>query len=417
VTTLLAELRDLGLLGTEVQGDYLLALHGTDVLDSQLDYFVERVAGVAQLRRDRDTAHSLLAALDDANADHQAAVKRLVGKLGNGHLPGGISGGRPLVRYDLAELARQGVKPPEFTADGYLYRGAVHSIAGPPDSGKTTLVCWWARQLLRDGQPVMYLDEEAGPELFVEKLLALGVEPDDLAHLHYYPFQGRSWDDADLLGLRAAIAEARPVLLIADSMSAMLAAGDRDEDKARDVRRFVQRVLVEPAREFRFAAAYVDHVTKDEKAGRYARGSGDKLAVVDVAYKIEPVKAFHRDQPGLFRLKVSKDRRGYLHRAHEVRVKVADELLWLEIVESDEASGSPTEIRLKPSAAKVLEILRASPVALSKAQIGDAAAEKFSPGLRSNTIAEALGDLSQEGLVDELEPGPRGKKFWQAISE
>jgi hypothetical protein len=321
---------------------------------------------------------------------------------------------RPLKRFDLVELARLGVQPPELVAGGHLYRGYVHSIAGPPDSGKTTLLDWWARKLLLAGEPVMYLDEEAGPELTIEKLLALGLQPDDLAGLHYYPFQGRTWDESDLAGLRVEIEDIKPVLLAADSLSALLAASDRDEDKARDVRRFIQRVLLEPAREYRHAAAYIDHVPKDERTSRYARGSGDKLAVVDVAYKVEPIKAFHRGQSGLFALKVTKDRRGYLHRQFEVRVQVDDECITLALERVEADAGGSELAGLPPAAVKILAVLRAAGQPLSNEAIGDGVKGRYGHGLSRPTISKGCAALVERSLADELEPRPGGPKYWTA---
>ena len=54
---------------------------------------------------------------------------------------------------------------------------------------------------------------------------------------------------------------------------------------------------------------------------RYSRGSGAKLAVVDVAFKIRIIKPFTRAQDGILGLDVPKDRRGWLPRAHRIRVR------------------------------------------------------------------------------------------------
>jgi hypothetical protein len=40
------------------------------------------------------------------------------------------------------------------------------------------------------------------------------------------------------------------------------------------------------------AVLVIDHDTKSSEPSRYARGSGAKLAAVDVASKIEPIRPF-----------------------------------------------------------------------------------------------------------------------------
>jgi hypothetical protein len=56
----------------------------------------------------------------------------------------------------------------------------------------------------------------------------------------------------------------------------------------------------------------IDHVVKSKDgAGRWARGSGAKLAVVDgVAYLIDPMVPFSQTQSGHAQLRVAKDRHG-----------------------------------------------------------------------------------------------------------
>lgn len=93
--------------------------------------------------------------------------------------------------YDLTRLIIEGVPPPQLLAGNMLYLGGLHSLAGPPDCGKTTVAYWWALDILRTGRPVAIFDEECGPEQAAEKLLGMGAKPDDLAGLAYYPFPGR----------------------------------------------------------------------------------------------------------------------------------------------------------------------------------------------------------------------------------
>jgi hypothetical protein len=320
--------------------------------------------------------------------------------------------GRPLRRVDLAELARKGIPAPEIIGDPGLYRRSLHALVGEAETGKTTLLAWWIKDELQAGYPVVFLDEESGEELIVEKLLAVGATADDLERLWYYPFPSRSWDSDDLAALGWVLEVAQPRLLAADSTAAMMAAADRDENKAGDVRTFYQQVLLEPARQHNLAAIVTDHVPKAAAGGRYARGSGDKLNTVDVGYRTELLKPFDRSQSGLVKLTRTKDRRGYLgrDRAYDLRVLVADGAIELGF---SEAKTPTAPAGLKPAAAKILEVLRdAKPTALTNRAIGDAVADRFGHGLARETISKLCGQLVEDGLIDQADPGVRGAKYW-----
>ncbi len=323
---------------------------------------------------------------------------------------------RPFHPVDLVPLAKAGIPAPELLCDELLYRGGLHSLAGPPDCGKSTLLYRWMLGLLAQGETVVLFDEESGQEQVVEKLLALGGEPHHLERLVYVEFPGRQWDDADKLGLQQLLARTQPAMVGFDSSSAFLTLGDRDEDRAPDVTAFYKGVLLQAAREHNTAVVVLDHIPKDLKNGRYARGSGAKLATVDVAVMVDAIKPFNRHQSGLLKLRVTKDRRGYLHRAFEVRVHVEDGQLALE-VERVEGEHDPKLAGLSPAAVKVLEVLRAAGEPLTVARIGDAVKDRYEHGLKRTTVSEALNDLSDRGLVDGAgEPGKQ-KHWWAMVSE
>jgi AAA domain len=84
---------------------------------------------------------------------------------------------RPFPVVDLVTVALAGIPEPKRLFNGLLYAGALHSLAGPPDSGKTFLAYRAALQELREGNRVVVLDEENGREVVTEKLLDLGATP------------------------------------------------------------------------------------------------------------------------------------------------------------------------------------------------------------------------------------------------
>jgi AAA domain len=318
---------------------------------------------------------------------------------------------RPFPTVDLAALARKGVEAPELLCDGLLYRRGLHSLAGPPESGKSTIAYWWTLQLLAQGLPVMLLDEEAGREQVLDQLLALGATEDHLEHLAYVEFPGRRWDAADRAGLAELLEDHAPALVVVDAAAAFLAVAGQDEDRAGDVTRFYKGVLLQAARSGP-AVVVLDHVPKDHRNGRYARGSGGKLAAVDVAYMVEAVLPFTRQQSGRLSLVVAKDRRGYLHRAFDVDVEVEPGVLALRMHRATAASD-PALVGLAPSGRKVLVVLRAAAgQQLTIAQIGDAVADTFGHGLRRPTLSEQLQRLSARHLVDGEQGDGKQKRWW-----
>ena len=91
--------------------------------------------------------------------------------------PADAEPGTAFREVSLADLITNGVPPPVLICGDLLYAGGLHSIAGPPDAGKTTVALWWLLQHVRSGHDVVFFDEEGGGELIAEKLIALGRHP------------------------------------------------------------------------------------------------------------------------------------------------------------------------------------------------------------------------------------------------
>lgn len=316
----------------------------------------------------------------------------------------------PLASFDLARLIEVGVPGPNLMCGGLLYRRGLHTLTGPPDCGKTSLALRWALDLLDAGTSVVWLDEESGPEIAAEKLIAFGVKPADLADLHYYPFPSRPWSPGDVAMLGEVMKTCRPVLTIWDSAAAFLARAGLSEDDAGEVTGFWSNVLAPCARLYGSAVLVIDHDTKNGGQSRYARGSGAKLAATDVAYKLEAVRQFSRSQDGELRLTVTKDRRGSLPRAH--RIRVARSPLTFAFAEDavppDLASPQPAG---KPTAKDlVFSVLTDTPEPVAK--IAGLVNAKCGHALRRPTISGALNSLANDGLADCVDPGTGRQKLW-----
>ena len=237
------------------------------------------------------------------------------------------SRGRPFRELSLAALVREGVPPPELLCGDLLYAGGLHSIAGPPDCGKTTIALWWMLQHVRAGQTVMFLDEEGGAELVAEKLIALGATPEEVARIRYYPFPARAWNAYDVIVLRELLDDIKPGIVLWDSSAAFLSRAGLDENSAGDVTRFWSQVLTPIAREHGAAVLVIDHDVKNGEASRFARGSGAKLAAdrrrvqgrhrpgVRPDHERRPAHARH-ERPARMAAPLARDRRAHRQR-HE----------------------------------------------------------------------------------------------------
>jgi hypothetical protein len=290
------------------------------------------------------------------------------------------------------EPAAEVVQPPSLTCADMLYLGAVHTLTGPPDCGKTTLASWWMLQVVRAERTVLFLDEEGGRDLVTEKFQALGAKPGE--RIAYVPFPGRGWSYADIAALADLMTARRPGLVVWDSAAMFLARAGLDENAAADVTRFYSRILTPCARQRGAAVLVIDHDAKNGEPSRYARGSGAKLAATDVAYKIDPVRPFSRTRSGVSRLTVTKDRRGWLHRQHEVTFTTGA-LLEVSVRDQPEGEFRPTVLM-----GRISDVLGQHP-GLSFRDL------KARVRGRDEHVREALAALTDEGNVRRVN-GPRG---------
>lgn len=318
--------------------------------------------------------------------------------------------GRPFPTVNLAEVAKAGISEPVLLFNRLLYRGMLHSFAGPPDCGKSTLGYKAALEQLQAGEAVVVLDEEGGREVVAEKFLALGATPADLEQLAYVEFPSRSWDQADRAGLWQLLAAVRPTLVLVDSAGAFLAVAGQNENWAEHAIPFY-KLLLAAAREHDCAVAVVDHVPKNEATGRYARGSGSKLQIVDVAYMVDAITPFSRHQNGLLKLHASKDRRGYLHRDHRVKVEVSDGHMTLTIAQVEVGTAEAGD-DLPPAAVKVLSALRGKDQPQTIKELGDRMKRETGKSLTWPTIRKSLSLLADHDLADGEGEVGQAKRWW-----
>jgi hypothetical protein len=220
-----------------------------------------------------------------------------------------------LMHYDLAQVAK-GYSSPTPTmfggSDGrkFLYPATMHWISGEPGSGKSFLACAAIMDVVRQGGRAVVLDYEDSAATLASRLISLGAEDTQLKAVLYFQVFGRI-GEAGASWLAQLVSDEGVQLVVVDSASESLSAEGCDENSSGDVTRWVS-YLLRPLTRAGAAVVVLDHVVKaKEGGGRWARGSGAKLAVVDgAAFVILPQVPFSRGQSGHAELRVAKDRQG-----------------------------------------------------------------------------------------------------------
>jgi hypothetical protein len=179
-----------------------------------------------------------------------------------------------------------------------------------------------------------------------------------------------------------------------------------DEDRAGDVTRFWGTVLTPIARDVKSAVIVIDHDVKTTVTSRYARGSGAKLASVDVAYKIDAPQPFSRTQAGTLKLVCSKDRRGWLGRHYRIRVTPGP-VLGFEI----EATQGGLPMDASPILQAVYAVLAVQPQTASRLA-GLVAKRSGRDEPRRETMSRALNELLDLRLADKIDMGSFQNALW-----
>jgi len=329
---------------------------------------------------------------------------------------------RPFVRLPLDLTCPP---PPPEVICGWLYAGRLTVLGSEPGVGKSWLATWATKRVLDGGGCVVYLDEEGGPELVTERLIALGARPAAVAErLFYYAFEARAWGEEDLIALRtvlAAAAEVAPVrLAVLDSLPDFLEAAGRDEDRAKDVTHFVNTVCG-TLRTAGVAQLVLDHLPKPQvgdskpKRSRYSRGSGAKLAKADATFLLEAEEEFDTKRSGKLRLWKTKDRRGRLDLPS---ISAPGRLIEVIVpgdgsVEFRESDAPPPPVYDGPSEC----------MAAIEAALAGAPGERFGMralvdrmralghSFRDSTIREAAERSALAGRISRA-PGARGTKLY-----
>lgn len=192
-----------------------------------------------------------------------------------------------------------------------FYDGAVHTVSGESESGKTWLTLLAARQLLEQAQPVTFIDFEDRADRVVGRLLSLGATPGDVRAHFSYIRPDRPLDDDGRHQIIPAINTSR--LVIIDGVTEAMTLHGFDLNSNADSALF-QTLLPRWIADHGPAVCMIDHVVKDkEKQDRFALGAQHKLAGIDgAAYIVKVIEPFARGKTGRAKVEVAKDRPGHV---------------------------------------------------------------------------------------------------------
>jgi hypothetical protein len=306
---------------------------------------------------------------------------------------------------DLAPIlaGEQIAEPPSLLAreDGIclLYRARVHSLYGEPEAGKGWVALKAAADELAAGEYVLYIDFEDDAETAVERLLALGVDPEVILDRFVYLRPDESLASEESRAELDAALRPAPSLVVIDGMTEALEVEDLDLNNNKEVAHWIRTVPRRIARETGAAILIIDHVVKDrDSRGGSAIGAQHKKAGIHTAYLIEAVKPFGRGLDGSSRIKVEKDRPGHVRR--HAKEKVIAEMEFSSALDSGTVTinlGTPDSKKWVPTE-KMEEIsvfleAQSEPMSRNKIVKGPGV------GSKEETVDKAIHALAAGGYI------------------
>lgn len=274
---------------------------------------------------------------------------------------------------DLAEVEPE--DSPGMDPTGTAYDKGKVWIAGEPGGGKTLKVRWLllVAHVREAGRTVAIYECEMGPRNTRAMLEALGATPEEISKFKYYQYLGGGVADLTRHGKTIARKMQRDgaSVLMYDAVAPLMMEAGLDEDKAGQVRRFINR-SADPIVEQGGLVYFIDHTGNNSETGHRPRGSSDKKAGTDmlITLSVPKGKSFAKGHSGEFVLTVRKDRYGEVGEGFKRRVRVE--------------CGDDGSIRLRPGN--------------WTAPISDDDKEKLSAG---STLGAALMQLRERGPLNK----------------
>lgn len=292
--------------------------------------------------------------------------------------------------------------------DALIYPGKINALNGESGSGKTWVALLALAELITNGEHVIWVDLEDGPNTILTRLRALGV-PDGLIVDHVvYIRPDRKAGVPALEVVDQLIATYQPALIVIDSIGELISLQGCKPNDDDDVARLYRAI---PRRWANLGPAVllIDHVPKNAEGTLYGIGSQRKRAAIDGAsYMVETIRGFSATEAGRLKLIVAKDRHGtFTTGSVAAEVDMTPDAGTLRIdVRAPERTIDGAGIRPWQNMEKVAAWLHAQPehTAPSVNHI-----KQHKPGgLTGKRVADAVDELEAEGWV-VLESAGNGK--------
>lgn len=414
VVTVAERLRSNGLLDDVGGTGYLLQLQNATPAVTQARAYARIVVDTSRLRRLLGVSAEIAELVYGSSGDPSSAIARAE------ELVAAISvldvdSLSTLDDADVGALLDGNLEPEQASilvrSDGgaLIYPGKMHVFQAEPSSGKSWIALVAVAEVLAIGGSACYLDFEDTPTGILRRLLALGASPAAIRERFYYTRPLSGFGPAELAQFKKTLDRMNPDLVVIDGVGEALSRQGFSEDKADDVVRWTD-LLPRMIARTGAAVLMLDHVAKDpEQRGRWARGSGAKLAVVDGAsYQIKVRRPFSRHRSGEIDLIVAKDRPGGVGAIGEVAAKITVD---------PSGAGERVSIRIDPKPVDQAPTDSWKPTVLM-AMISKTIAESTVPLTATGVLAlvhahraahknEALARLISEGYVAESSKRPR----------
>jgi hypothetical protein len=287
---------------------------------------------------------------------------------------------------------------------GCFYEGKRNELHGAFDSGKTWVALWTAREVLAAGGIVLWLDYEDSPRSIAQRLLALGATEEEILQGFRYVQPNEPLTQTTEIDLRLALAGVR--LVVIDAANEAMAAAGLDPNANRDIAQWYAKVP-RIATDSGATVLVLDHVAKDPERQRGAVGGAHKQAAIDGAsYRTDTVKPFGRGSAGTVRLRLTKDRGGYIRGIVEGKEPTIAEVA----IDGTDPEALVVEVRppVGPEGWRPTHLMEAVSRLLEDQTepLSERAIVELVSGKQSY-VREALATLVREGYVQRV-GGPRG---------
>lgn len=291
-----------------------------------------------------------------------------------------------------------------------LYKGELNWLSGEPETGKSWLAQLAVAQEITKQHHTLYLDLEDTPSRIANRLLALGLNADEINTYFHYIRPSIAPTPTEL----AQVIETAHncTLAVIDGTTDLHLIHGLDPESNRDSAALVAQLL-RPLADAGAAVLPLDHVTKNrENRGRYAIGAQHKLAAVrGAAYHLETIFPMGRGVLGQARLYITKDRPGHIRGTHTLRIGLNKHAAGDFYLDS---TGRHIETRIAPpaeakefaDAALAKDILEfvAEYVTREGKGVSKNKIENGVPG-KGERIRDVIAELVEEGDLIEIKSG------------